>query len=122
MYNIEEGFSIKDGILYLASSTSIGTNDAIENVIFCFYINDEDYIPGFYQGFVNDQLDDFRILKNDTLLEVPPIPNMYYPDPVYQSRAIQWNQFLMDALQKFLFENDYQRDLFNKIIGYGRLD
>lgn len=72
-YDIEEGFSMEDGVLHLALRDSIGSSSC-EKAILSFYIHENDYIPGYYQGFVNDNIADFRIIHNDTMQEVGPNP------------------------------------------------
>lgn len=101
-YDIEEGFSMEDGVLHLALRNTVGCSSN-ENAIFSFYIHEHDYIPGYYKGFVNDSISDFRIIRNDTMQEVGPIPNMYHP--YNRSCFIHWNPPLISALYKFLSNN-----------------
>jgi hypothetical protein len=111
-YDIQEGFSFEDGVLHLALTNSIG-NKLNENVILSFYINDNDYLPGYYQGFVNKDLDEFLIIKNDTMDQVDPIPNMYHNDPYFQSCYIKWTPNLISTLLKFLSK---EKDLTDKVV------
>ena len=124
-FEVQEGFSLKDGVLSLALTNSIGENGE-ENVILYFNINDEKYSPGYYQGFFNKSLVDFSIIQNNTLCDVPRIPNMYHPNPVFHGCSIEWNPALINALSVYLFKGNDGTDvivrdeilsLLNKITG-----
>lgn len=124
-YEIQEGFSLINGILYLALTNSIG-EEQNEHVILSFYINKEDYLHGYYQGFVNKSLDNFCIIQNNTLRNVSPIPNMYHHDPIFRTCLIEWTPNLINALSVYLFKDKDGTDaivkneiffLLNKITG-----
>jgi len=109
-FEVQEGFSLIDGVLSLALRNSIGEEEN-EHVILYFHINDEHYLSGYYQGFFKKDITDFSIIQNDTLCNVPPIPNLYHPDPTFHGCSIEWTPNLINALSVYLSKGKDETDV-----------